>query len=85
VYKDFIEENQPQKVNSKSINNIKILICPVWAFEMILYLQVGYVQFQLVKQYFSHLSHSIPSFDMGPANQKRSYITFIFKTNLTLD
>ena len=29
VYKDFMEENQPQKVNSKSINNIKILICPV--------------------------------------------------------
>jgi hypothetical protein len=38
----------------------------------------------LVKQYFSHLSHSIPSSDTGPANQKRSYITFIFKTNLTL-
>ena len=39
----------------------------------------------LVKQYFSHLSHSIPSFDTGPAaNQKRSYITFIFQTNLTL-
>jgi hypothetical protein len=38
----------------------------------------------LVKQYFSYLSHSIPSFDTGPANQKRSYITFIFKTNLTL-
>jgi GMP synthase PP-ATPase subunit len=29
VYKDFMEENQPQKVNSKSINTIKILICPV--------------------------------------------------------
>ena len=29
VYKDFMEENQPQKVKSKSINNIKILICPV--------------------------------------------------------
>ena len=42
VYKDFMEENQPQKVNSKSINNIKILICPIWAFEMILYLQVGF-------------------------------------------
>ena len=40
VYKDFMVENQPQKVNSKSINNIKILICPVLAFEMILYLQV---------------------------------------------
>ena len=25
VYKDFMEENQPQKVNSKSINTIKIL------------------------------------------------------------
>jgi hypothetical protein len=36
VYKDFMEENQPQKVNSKSINTIKIIICPVWAFEMIL-------------------------------------------------
>jgi hypothetical protein len=35
VYKDFMEENQPQKVNSKSINAI-------WAFEMILYLQVGF-------------------------------------------
>jgi hypothetical protein len=35
VYKDFMEENQPQKVNSKSINTI-------WAFEMILYLQVGF-------------------------------------------
>jgi hypothetical protein len=33
-----MEENQPQKVNSKSINTIKILICPVWAFEIILYL-----------------------------------------------
>jgi hypothetical protein len=42
VYKDFMEENQPQKVNSKSINIIKILIHPVWAFEMILYLQVGF-------------------------------------------
>jgi hypothetical protein len=44
VYKDFMEENQPQKVNSKSINTIKILICPVWAFvfEIILYLQVGF-------------------------------------------
>ena len=42
VYKNFMEENQPQKVNSKSINTIKILICPVWAFEMILYLQVGF-------------------------------------------
>jgi hypothetical protein len=42
VYKDFMEENQPQKVNSKSISSIKILICPVWAFEMILYLQVGF-------------------------------------------
>jgi hypothetical protein len=40
VYKDFMEENQPQKVNSKSINNVKILICPVWAFEMILHLQL---------------------------------------------
>jgi hypothetical protein len=29
VYKDFMEENQPQKGNSKSINTIKILICPV--------------------------------------------------------
>ena len=29
VYKDFMEKNQPQKVNSKSINTIKILICPV--------------------------------------------------------
>jgi hypothetical protein len=29
VYKDFMEENQPQKVNSKSINTIKILIRPV--------------------------------------------------------
>ena len=29
VYKDFMEENQPQKVNSKSINTIKILIHPV--------------------------------------------------------
>ena len=39
----------------------------------------------LVKQYSSHLPHSIPSFDTYfPANQKRSYITFIFKTNLTL-
>ena len=39
----------------------------------------------LVKQYFSHLSHSIPSFDTYfPANQKRSYTTIIFKTNLTL-
>jgi hypothetical protein len=38
----------------------------------------------VIKQYFSHLSHSIPSFDTGPANQKRSYITFIFKTNLSL-
>jgi hypothetical protein len=40
-----MEENQPQKVNSKSINtiiNIKFLIRPVWAFEMILYLQVGF-------------------------------------------
>jgi hypothetical protein len=36
VYKDFMEKNQPQKVNSKSINTIKILICPVSAFEMIL-------------------------------------------------
>jgi hypothetical protein len=41
VYKDFMEENQPQKVNSKSINTIKIIIRPVRAFEMILYLQVG--------------------------------------------
>ena len=30
VYKDFMEENQPQKVNSKSINTIKILIRPVY-------------------------------------------------------
>jgi hypothetical protein len=37
-----MEENKPQKVNSKSINYIKILICLVWAFEMILYLQVGF-------------------------------------------
>jgi hypothetical protein len=37
-----MEENQPQKVNCKSINTIKILICPVWDFEMILYLQVGF-------------------------------------------
>ena len=29
VYKDFMAENQPQKVNSKSINTIKILIHPV--------------------------------------------------------
>ena len=30
----------------------------------------------LVKQYSSHLPHSIPSFDTYfPANQKRSYIT----------
>jgi hypothetical protein len=29
VYKYFMEENQPQKVNSKSINTIKILIRPV--------------------------------------------------------
>jgi hypothetical protein len=29
VYKDFMDENQPQKVNSKSINTIKILIRPV--------------------------------------------------------
>ena len=29
VYKDFMEENQPQKVNYKSINTIKILIRPV--------------------------------------------------------
>ena len=42
VYKDFMEENQPQKVNSKSINTIKILIRPVCAFEIILYLQVGF-------------------------------------------
>ena len=42
VYKDFMEENQPQKVNSKSINTIKILIRPVRAFEMILYLLVGF-------------------------------------------
>jgi hypothetical protein len=42
VYKDFMEENQPQKVNSKSINTIKILIRLVSAFEMILYLQVGF-------------------------------------------
>jgi hypothetical protein len=37
-----MEENQRQNVNSKSINTIKILIHPVWAFEMILYLQVGF-------------------------------------------
>jgi hypothetical protein len=42
VYKDFMEENQPQKVNSKSINTIKILIRLVSAFEMILYLQVDF-------------------------------------------
>ena len=42
VYKDFMEENQPQKVNSKSINTIKILIRLVSAFEMILYLKVGF-------------------------------------------
>ena len=42
VYKDFMEENQPHKVNSKSINTIKILIRLVSAFEMILYLQVGF-------------------------------------------
>jgi hypothetical protein len=36
VYKDFMEENKPQEVNSKSINTIKILIYPVWAFDMIL-------------------------------------------------
>ena len=43
VYKDFMEENQPQKVNSKSINTIKIFIkILVSAFEMILYLQVGF-------------------------------------------
>jgi hypothetical protein len=42
VYKDFMEENQPQKVISKFINTIKILIHPVWAFEIILYLQVGF-------------------------------------------
>jgi hypothetical protein len=29
VYKDFMEENKPQEVNSKSINTIKILIYPV--------------------------------------------------------
>jgi hypothetical protein len=29
VYKDFMEENQPQKVNYKSINTIKIRIRPV--------------------------------------------------------
>ena len=29
VYKDFMKENQPLKVNSKSINTIKILICSV--------------------------------------------------------
>ena len=29
VCKDFMEENQPQKVNSKSINTIKNLIRPV--------------------------------------------------------
>jgi hypothetical protein len=38
----------------------------------------------LVKHYFSHLSHYIHSFDTAPANQKRSYITFIIKTNVTL-
>jgi hypothetical protein len=37
-----MEENQPQKVNSKSINTIKILIRSVWAFEIILYRQVGF-------------------------------------------
>jgi hypothetical protein len=37
-----MEENQPQKVKSKSINTIKILIRPVRAFEMILYLLVGF-------------------------------------------
>jgi hypothetical protein len=42
VHKDFMEENQPQKVNSKSINTIKILIRLVSAFEMILYLQVDF-------------------------------------------
>jgi hypothetical protein len=41
VYKDFMEENQPKKVNSKSINTIKILICPVSVgFEFIYELKV---------------------------------------------
>jgi hypothetical protein len=44
-----MEENQPQKVNSKSINTIKILIRPVWAFEMILYLQVGFELYTSIK------------------------------------
>jgi hypothetical protein len=45
-----MEENQPQKVNSKSINTIKILICPIWAFEMILKLQVGFAFiYELIK------------------------------------
>ena len=65
-------------------------------FPKIIYLNLYFLTFKMLKsttemfnfsclvtQYFSHLSHSIPSFDTGPANQKRSYITFIFKTNLT--
>jgi hypothetical protein len=53
VYKDFMEENQPQKVNSKSINTIKILIRPVWAFgfEMILYLLALQVGFEFIYEH----------------------------------